>query len=284
MRDRRNPSFYEAIASDPHLALSTYDRALYEKDMNRPMARYLLPVVRLLMLIGIWGLRFIKRLLPFTIKSHALLNRLGVWFMRDLISKEALEYIIRHFLLESALINFVADNCGSDAVEKVDLFPTRVTELGDVKGVNAIVQHDINIFNYVIDTGSAGDVNVTDKLPLDAINFDALTIPDIDVEPERKRLLNLDIETSAYIMIFFLVLFLSDEEGERAALSLQLDESLMTSLANLVDDSDFKRFSQYRYMHHMRYHFDVVNDLRHHMMSIDYAYHKLLVLRDQEIR
>ncbi|MCY4045187.1 MAG: hypothetical protein OXE99_08905 [Cellvibrionales bacterium] len=281
MRDRSNPSFFEAIEKDPHLSLTSYDRALYEKDMNRQSVRILLPIVRILMITGIWGLRLIKRILPITIKSHGLLNRLGVWFMGRLISKEALEYIIRHFQLESALINFVADNCQSDLVQKVDLMPSHVSQLGSVNGTNAIVLHDINIFNHIIDTGESEDINVTDRVALDRMDFGALDLMPIDVEPERKRLLNLDIETAAYIMIFFLVLFLSDEEAERAALSLQLDESLMTSLANMTGDDSFKRLSPYRYMHHIRYHVDVVNDLRVHMMSIDYAYHKCLALKEK---
>ncbi len=281
MRDRSNPQFFEAIKKDPHLSLSSHDRALYEKDMNRRSVRVLLPVVRLIMMLGILLLRLMKRMLPFTIKSHRLLNRLGVWFMGDLISKEALEYIIRHFQLESALINFVADNCQSDEVKKVDLIPTHVSQLGNVDGINAIVLHDINIFNHIIDTGESPDINVKDQIPLSCIDFSSLALRPIDVEPNRKRLVNLDIETATYIMIFFLVLFLSDEEAERAALSLQLDESLMTSLANLTGEQAFKRLSPYRYMHHIRYHIDVVNDLRNHMMSIDYAYHQCVALKEE---
>ncbi|ROR94902.1 hypothetical protein EDC56_3715 [Sinobacterium caligoides] len=279
MRDRKNPQFFEAINNDPHLSLSSYDRQLYEKDMSRRSVRILLPLVRLVMIVSIALLRMVKRLLPFTIKSHGLLNRLGVWFMANFISKEALEYIIRHFQLESALINFVASNCQSDAVIPVTLMPTHVSQLGDVDGMNAIVLHDINIYNHVIDTGASADVRVDQQLPLEAIDFSALTIPAIDVEPHRRRLLNLDIETASYIMIFFLVLFLSDEEAERAALSLQLDESLMASLSKLTGNPSFQRLSAYPFMHHIRYQTDVVNDLRHHMMSIDYAYHQCLAMK-----
>lgn len=279
MRDRTNPQFFEAIKADPHLQLSPHERALYERDVHRKPTRILLPIVRGLVIVGIHIVRFIKRILPFTIKSHTLLNKMGVWFMRDLISAEALEYIIRHFQYESALINFVADNCSSEHVQRVDLMPTHVNQLGDVNGINAIILHDINIYNHVIDTGSHPEINVKDTIPIDQIDFSALELPPIDVEEHHRRWLTLDIETSAYIMVFFLVLYLSDEEGERAALSLQFDESLMASLSNLTGDKYFSSLCPMKYTHWLRYHFDVVKDLRWHMMTIDYAYNKLLEMK-----
>lgn len=281
MRDRSNPSFYDAVKTDPHLRLSEEERNLHCRDMRRGSRRFLLPIFRFIIIIGIHLVRFTKRMLPFTIRSHTLLSRMGVWFMREMISPEALNYIIRHFQYESALINFVADNCGSEEVKRVDLFPTHVSELGDVDGVNAIVLHDINIYNHIIDTGSHESVNVKAQLQPEEMNFSALTLPPINSEEDRKRWLNLDIETSAYLMVFFLVLFLSDEEGERAALSLQFDESLMTSLAKLTGDDYFQELCPVKYTQWIRYHFDVVQDLRWHMMSIDFAYNQLLAVQAQ---
>lgn len=276
MRDRSNPQFSDAVMADPHLPISEHERKVYLADTQRTSTRILLPIIRFFIVIGIHIVRFVKRILPIKIRSHTLLNRLGVWFMRDLISKQALEYIIRHFQYESALINFVADNCGSDHVARVDLMPSRVDELGDHQGTNAIVLHDINIYNHIIDTGASHDVNVTQKIDRANMDFSSLTLPAIDVEKDHVRWLNLDIETSAYIMVFFLVLFLSDEEGERAALSLQFDESLMKSLSCMTGDDYYQHLCPMKYTHWLRYHFDVVKDLRWHMMTIDYAYNHLL--------
>lgn len=280
MRDRSNPSFFEALAADPHLQLNEHERQIYIEDMNRPLARLMLPIVRFLLMIGIYIVRFSKRYIPFPLRFHGALNRLGVWFMRDLVSPQALEYIIRHFQLESALINFVADNCGSESVKNVDLMPTHVSQLGDVNGTNAIVQHDINIFNHIIDTGSHPEINVTERIPLAGLNFSALDLPTIRHEPNRKRLVNLDIETACYVMVFFLVLFLTDEEGERAALSLQFDESLMKSLSNLTGDDYFLSLCPLKFTHLLRYHIDVVQDLRFHMITMDYAYNRLCNLQE----
>ncbi len=281
MRDRKNPSFYEAIAADPHLELNARDRLIYTEDMNRKLSRLMLPIVRVIFLSGIWLVRFIKRYLPFDIRSHKLLTKLGVWYMKDMTSPQALEYIIKHFQIESALINFVADNCSSSAVQRVDLIPTHVSQLGDVDGLNAIMLHDFNMYNHIIDTGSDPTVDVKTQRPLDQLNFSALELPPIDHEPERKRILNLDIETSGYVMGFFLALFLTDEEMERAALSLQLDESLMTSLANLTGDDFFIKLCPMKFTNFLRYHYDVVQELRFHMMTLDYAYHRLKKLSEQ---
>lgn len=111
-----------------------------------------------------------------------------------------------------------------------------------------------------------------------------MNLPPVDIEQQRKRWLNLDIETSAYVMVFFLVLFLSDEEGGRAALSLQFDESLFSSLANLTGDDYFRYLCPMKYTHMLRYHLDVVKDLRTHMMSIDFAYNELLNLKLKQLQ
>ena len=123
---------------------------------------------------------------------------------------------------------------------------------------------------------------MTKQLPLEEINFSALELPSIEINTEQKRWLNFDIETAIYIMVFFLVLYLSDEEGEKAALSLQLDESLMASLAHLTGDDAFRRWSPMKYTHWIRYHFDVVRDHRWHMMTIDLAYNRLMEIREQQ--
>lgn len=282
MRNRDDPKFSESITADPHLPLSSLHRTEYIEDMNRSQSRLLAPLFRCLVIVGVWLVRTVKRYLPLRIASHSLMNRLGVWFLRNCISPNALACLIRHLQIESSLINFVAVNCGSSDVKQVDLMPVRVSQLGDWQGMNAIVRHDINIINHVIDTGTAGPINITHAIPLAEIDFSMLALPTIEHEPERKRWLNLDIESASYIMVFFLVLFLSDKEGERAAQSLQLDDSLMTSISNLTGDDFYRYLFPFKFTHQSRYHFDVVKDLRDHMLGLEYAYAHLLQLRSKQ--
>ena len=63
---------------------------------------------------------------------------------------------------------------------------------------------------------------------------------------------------------------------ERAALSLQLDESLMTSLSRITGDDYFEKLCPMKFTNFVRYHFDLVQDLRFHMMTLDYAYHRMV--------
>lgn len=282
MHDRRNPSFYNVVMNDPHLELSTEDRKEYAKDMDRGIARLTLPLFRLIMLAGIYIVRFIKRFLPFELSNHNALNKMGVWFLSNMLSPEALKYTIRHFQIETALINFVVDNSGSKSMPKAELMPTHVSQISDVDGINAVALHDLNMINHVIDTGTYDDVDLETQIPLEKIDFSALELPEIEHEPERSRIINFDIETASYIMVFFLVLFFGDREGERASLSLQMDESLMRSLSNLTGDSFFLSLCPMKFGHYIRYHIDVVQDLRFHMMSLDYAYHRLSKMKDSQ--
>jgi len=286
MRNRRSPTFEEAVIADPHLKLSARERAIYIQDFSSKSSRYLLPIVRILCLVLIHGIRFVKRYIPFTLSSHFLLNKLGVFFMGKLISKEGREYIIKHFLYESALINFVVDNVDSDQVHKVDLFPTKISELGNVEGVNAIMQHDINIYNHIIDTGQDTEFlkKLSRQIPLATIDFSALDIPEAEINEEYDPWYCLDLDTGAYIMIVFLFLYISDEEGQRAALSLQFDESLMASLSKITGDAYFNHLCPIKYTNWHRYHLDPVKDLRFHMMTVDYSFNMLMEYREKQRR
>ncbi|HHM04500.1 MAG TPA: hypothetical protein ENJ19_01995 [Gammaproteobacteria bacterium] len=281
-RDRADPSIYDAFLVTPHIHV---DKASLEKqirDLQRGWRRHLLPSLRLLVRLSLIVILSIKRIMPFDLGSEALLNRLGVWFMGRMISPEALDYILRHFHIETSLINFVARNAGADDVQEVSLRPLRVAELGSVDGRNAIKSHDINIYNLMLDLGYSDQARIKAPLPLDAIDFSPLYIGPIDVEPRRRRLVNFDLDTGIYIMIVFLGLFLTDKEIERAITSLQLDEPLLATLANLTGDDQFRYWAPMKFTHWLGYTSDVVRDLRWHMMVTEYAYHRLLTLAAQQ--
>ena len=59
------------------------------------------------------------------------MDRLCVWFLRRFVSPEAVELLVRHFIVETNLLNVIADNSGPGDILRVELLPTRLAELGD---------------------------------------------------------------------------------------------------------------------------------------------------------
>jgi hypothetical protein len=92
----------------------------------------------------------LKRLLPFQFAAHATMDRLCLWFLRRFVSPEAVELLVRHFIVETNLLNVIADNAGPGDLPRVELLPTSLAELGD----GAVIQHDLNVYHLVLDLAS----------------------------------------------------------------------------------------------------------------------------------
>ena len=107
---RSDPSMWEAIHSDPSVPL---DRALTQQiidDQRRLSRRWLYPIARPLSRILVALVSIIKRVLPFRWMPLSTMDRLCVWFLRRFVSPDAVELLIRHFVVETNLVNFIIRN------------------------------------------------------------------------------------------------------------------------------------------------------------------------------
>ena len=176
-RDRNNPTIWEAMRVDPTLHVPFDSREIQMRDQQRWTRYFVRPVIRVVAMVVIHLALFLKRLVPFKLGSEGVLNWLGPRFMRRCASPEALALVLRHFVVESNLINFVARNSGADDVAEVSLRPVRAQDLADDHGLNAVVRHDANIFNLVIDLGESPTADITTTRPAADLDFSMLTIP-----------------------------------------------------------------------------------------------------------
>ncbi|MEZ4288825.1 MAG: 3-oxoacyl-[acyl-carrier-protein] synthase III C-terminal domain-containing protein [Polyangiales bacterium] len=132
-RDRANPSIYHALRVSPTVQMEREGVEVQVRDLQNWTRWYIFPAMRLLAL-GITRLIFgIKRLIPLRLHSERALNFFTKWATRYLASKDALTFMLRHFVIETQIINFIARNSGDDAVETCDLIPLRPEEMGDWK-------------------------------------------------------------------------------------------------------------------------------------------------------
>ena len=114
--------------------------------------QFLLPVLRPVARLTIMLVQMLRLVIPNRLTSPRLLHRLIVWGMRNFLSPDANYLIFRHFHIGSQMLRFLADNAGGIQVQAHPLKPRRLEDFLD----NTYVQHDLNIFNFIIQVNALG--------------------------------------------------------------------------------------------------------------------------------
>jgi hypothetical protein len=226
------PSLWEFMLVDPSIPVDRATLSVIIRDQRRASRSLLYPWVRVLSRVAVTVIVLGKRLLPADFSAHATMDRLCVWFLRHFVSADAVSLLIRHFIVETNLLNFCVRNAGVPGVPEVSLRPTTVAELGD----RAVIEHDLNVYRVLFALGSAGTLHRRDVADLE---FGMLDVPPIDPEPHARRLLHLDIQTALCLMNIPFAFCLTRAEYRRAVHSMRLDASLLTVLATLTGDAAF---------------------------------------------
>lgn len=262
------------------MPLSERTAELLHADLQRWTRRYIRPAARLISLTAVWAIVALKRLLPFQFSSHSMLDRLSVWFLRRCVSREGGELLLRHFIVETLLIRFVARNSGFPDISKPDLMPTTFAGLMG----HAVIRHDINMYRVIIEVGerlrASGRFRCERRAPVD---FSMLDVPDITPD-ESFRLINLDLGSALYFMNIPFALLTSEDVYEQAVSSFQLDEPLLSHLADITGDSLFRAWGTQQSLSWLEVSRDVPRALHMHAVVHEYAHTHLCRLAVQSDR
>jgi len=269
MRPRELPLHFQALRADPATPLSERAAELLHRDLQRWTRRYVRPVVRLMASTAVWTIVALKRLLPFQFSSHNMLAWLSVWFLRRCVSREGGELLLRHFIVETSLIRFVARNSGLEDIPEPDLMPMTFSGLMG----HAVIRHDINMYRLIIDTGDG--LRASGKFACEkraCPDFSMLEVPNIAPDDECFRLINLDLGTALYFMNMLFALLTSEDVYEQAVNSFQLDEPLMAHLADITGDSTFRAWGTHQSLSWLEINRDVPRALYMHAVVHEYAH------------
>lgn len=263
--DPPGPGIWEALAGDPSLYFDRSALALLERDQRRWSRRWVFPVARLGSRWTVSAIVLAKRLLP-QFSSHRLLDRLGVWFMSRMVSEEGGELMLRHFILETNILNFIAANADGPTAE---LRPVTLAELGN----DAVLIHDVNVYELLASLKSR-------QLKNSAEDYSMLSVPEIDTT--GARWMHLDLETGLALMNIAFVLCTTSGEYRRAVHSLALDESLLGCLSDLTGDPIFRTWKPAGSALMIRTNRDVPRELFLHAILHEYAHARLRQLSDEK--
>jgi len=266
---RSDPPLWEAVVADPSVPLEREVVQMIADDQRRWTRTWLYPVARPVSRILAVLIVAAKRLTPVRWTAHRLMDRLCLWFLRRFVSPLAVELLIRHFVIETNLLNFIVRNTATE-LEPVALRPTDLAGLGN----RAVIEHDINVYVVLaaLDMKPAGPL---DTVPL---NYSDLDMPVLDPEPGRRRLMRLDIQTALCLMNLPFAACLTPDEYRRAVHSMRFDDSILALLADLTGDPTFLRWQNGDLSVRADSNTDVPRAVYRHAVVCEYAHARLVKL------
>jgi hypothetical protein len=199
---------------------------------NRSISRrWLFPISRPLIFVFFIVVKILRGLSPQRPNMNMALHRLIHWGLKNFASPEANMLILRHFTLATELLAFIKANAGPVTIDSWPLRPTKLADLRD----NVFLQHDLNIYNFIIQLNASLRAQGRDLAPVDKPDFSMISDDPIALEPLPDGPLNvIDVQTAVEAYTPLYALFLPREDFVRAANSLQLDEVVAVYIAKIL--------------------------------------------------
>ena len=227
----RDPSHWHALFLDKSIPFSPDAKAAFLYDSSRKTKQFLYPFVRVFARLGIMLLQIFKAIVPNLINAPKMLHRSLYFGMKYFITPEANYLILRHFVLGSEVLRFIKDNVHN--IEDIPMHPLKPMDLNAVKD-NLFLQHDLNLYNFIINLNNAMAKNGVSIQKVDQPNYNAITVDDnFPFATFRDKWTNcLDLANAIEIFTPVYQFFLTDNDFWRASNSLQLDEVIDLKLKN----------------------------------------------------
>jgi hypothetical protein len=225
-----DPSPWLALYLDTSSPLSDEIKQAWLTDSASPSRQFLMPIVRPLARAAIVLFQLVKAVLPKGWQAPVFLHRILAEGLKMWVTPQANWMILRHFHFGSDILAFIAANAGVQIPSR----PLRPITLDDLKD-NLFVQHDLNLFNFVIYLNRAlqdqgRSVETAPRLDLSMVNPCPVQLRDMP----HGKLNFIDLQTAIEIFTPTYQLLLTDNDFWRASNSLQLDETIGIYCAKLT--------------------------------------------------
>lgn len=228
--DFNDPNPWIALELDQSTYFDPSAKAALLRGNASRSRQFLLPIIRPLARLTIILVQLVRIVIPNGLTSSRCLHALIVWGMKYFLSPEANYLIFRHFHIGSQMLKFLGDNAGGVQIKPHPLKPRSFDDFRD----NTYVQHDLNIFNFIIQVNAQG--GQFKPVPLEQIDFSAIEDVDSQLPAMPDSWHNfLDLQSAIEFYTPLFGLFLSDKDFWRSSNSLQLDETIAIYVARLFD-------------------------------------------------
>ena len=229
--DPRDPDPWLALYLDQGMPLAPEAKLALLKGNRTWSRRWLFPIIRPAVFAFFILVKIARGVSPHRPNLNGALHRLIHWGLRTFATPEANTLILRHFHIGTELLAFIKANAGPVEVATVPLRPRDLKALED----NVFLQHDLNIFNFIIQLNAALRAQGRDLAPVEAPDFSAITDGPIELAPLPRRRLNfIDVQTAIEVYTPLYALLLPRADFVRAAQSLQLDETIAIYIGKIL--------------------------------------------------
>jgi hypothetical protein len=230
--NERDPSPWLALYLDESVPMAEPAKRAWLEDLSSRNRQFVLPLARPFARFFMIVFQLLKIVLP-SFQSSTALHRLLEWNMKTFLSPNANLLIMRHFHLGSEILRFIGDNTQHVEVPTTPLKPHSLDEIRN----HIFLQHDLNLYNFVINLNRQLRAQGQDMQPRPVLDFSAIAREPPTFEPFPRKWTNfVDLETAIELYTPLYQLFLTDHDFWRAANSLQLDETLAIYIARLLGD------------------------------------------------
>lgn len=284
------PSLWQVMAVDPSIPIDPATLQMIISDQRRRSRALLYPWLRAASRVAVTLIIGVKRVVPIRFSAHATMDRLCLWFLRRFVAPTAVTLLIRHFIVETNLLNFCVRNAGTPGLAEASLRPVTLADLGN----RAVIEHDLNVYRVLLALGQAAAAAAAAPAAppaprpraksSDQLDFTMLDIPAIDPEPATRRVLSLDIQTALCLMNIPFALCLTPAQYRRAVHSMRLDTSLLHVLAAITGDTTFLGWRPASLPVRVDSNVDVPQTVYEHALICEYAHARLRQLRDEARR
>lgn len=229
--DPNDPDPWLALYLDQSLPIADEAKAALARGNRSWSRRWLFPVMRVPILAFFILVKVLRALSPRHPNWNGPLHRLIHWGLKTFGSQDCNQLILRHFHIGTEILAFIKANAGPVSIETVPLRPTTLKDLED----NVFLQHDLNVFNFVIQLNASLREQGRDLAPVERPDFSMISDAPFPIPATRAGPLNrIDVQTAVEAYTPLYALFLPRADFVRAAGSLQLDETMAIYLAKIL--------------------------------------------------
>jgi hypothetical protein len=229
--DPKDPNPWLALSLDQSLPIDADAKAALLRGASSWSRRWMFNVIRPFVFLWFLVVKILRGLSPHHPNLNGTLHRTIHWGLKTFGSPDANLLILRHFHVGTELLAFIKANAGPVQVETVPLRPRTLKDLE----ANVFLQHDLNVFNFIIQLNKSLREQGRDLMPVDKPDFSMITDGPFDVVRTKKGWLNFaDVQTAVEVYTPLYALLLPRADFVRASNSLQLDEPVAIYIGKIL--------------------------------------------------
>ncbi len=233
--DPRDPNPWLALYMDQSTPVAPEVKKAWLTDSSSWSRQFALLIVRPFARLTIIVFQLVRTVLPKSFTSSRLLHRLLAWGLHTYVSPHANWLILRHLHIGSEILDFIARNTPAHTIPLHPLRPKNLRDLRD----HLFVQHDLNLFNFVINLNREMKALGREIVPPPQLDFGGISEGEFGLEPMPERWHNvIDLQSAIELFTPVYQLFLTDHDFWRATNSLQLDETIAIYVARILARPD----------------------------------------------